>query len=519
MAGCYASVLTSGHPREEAATLKRRDFLQAAALAAATPATAFAQGAPKAKPPPGILVNDVHSAQTSARVFAIAQPDTLEGVRQAFAQAKTEEKSVCIAGGRHSMGGQPFAADGVLIDTRKMNRVLAFDAERGLIELESGVEWPQLLETLTVSQQGSERHWTFAQKQAGADRMTIGGSLSANMHGSGLALAPFVNDIESFKLLDAKDKLHTCSRTENRELFRLAIGGFGLFGFVPSATLRLVPRRRLERVVEVRDTVGLAAGFAQRIAEGFLYGDFQLSIDDRTDDYLKRGVFTCYRPLAQTSDAVPNAAARREMSERDWIELLYLAHTDKGAAFKRLSEFALSTSGQVYWSDEAQMQVYPENYHRELDRRYSAPNRASEGITEFFVEREQLEAFVGAVREYTRRERVEVIQASVRLVEQDGESYLAWARKPCACLTLHIHLEHTTRGSIRAGDFFRRLLDIALRYGGSYHLAYNRHALRQQIDVCFPQFGQFLRLKKKYDPEELFQSDWYRGYRRMYFGN
>jgi hypothetical protein len=94
----------------------------------------------------------------------------------------------------------------------------------------------------------------------------------------------------------------------------------------------------------------------------------------------------------------------------------------------------------------------------------------------------------------------------------------AWARKPYACLTLHIHLEHTTRGSILAGDAFRRLIDIALRHGGSYHLAYNRHGLRTQIDTCFPHFQQFLRLKKKYDPEELFQSDWYRGYRRMYFG-
>jgi hypothetical protein len=29
----------------------------------------------------------------------------------------------------------------------------------------------------------------------------------------------------------------------------------------------------------------------------------------------------------------------------------------------------------------------------------------------------------------------------------------------------------------------------------------------------------FLRLKRKYDPQEVLQSDWYRHYRRMYFGN
>jgi len=173
----------------------------------------------------------------------------------------------------------------------------------------------------------------------------------------------------------------------------------------------------------------------------------------------------------------------------------------------------------VYWSDEAQMQAYPENYHRELDRRYSAPNKGSEGMIEISCDRDAIEAFLAALREYTRREQVELIRASVRWLDEDKESYLAFSRRPSAVVTLDVHLDHTARGSIRAGDAFRRLIDIALRNGGSFHQAFNRHALRTQIDACYPQFAQFLRLKKKYDPDELFQSDWYRGYRRAYFGN
>jgi len=33
---------------------------------------------------------------------------------------------------------------------------------------------------------------------------------------------------------------------------------------------------------------------------------------------------------------------------------------------------------------------------------------------------------------------------------------------------------------------------------------------REQILRCYPQFPEFLRLKRQYDPEERFQSDWYR---------
>jgi len=507
--------------RPEEKNLKRRTFLKAAGLAAAAPVVSVAQE-PVKKPPlaPGtILVNDVHGQLSSARVFSIERPESLDDLAKAFALAKTEERNVCIAGGRHSMGGQPFAADAVLIDTRKLSKVLAFDTERGLIEVESGMMWPQLLDHLTTVQHGQPKHWTFAQKQTGADRLTIGGSLSSNIHGRGLTLPPFIGDIEAFKVVNAGGQLLTCSRTQNPELFRLAIGGYGLFGFVYSVTLRLVPRRKLERVVEVRDIAGIISAFAERVREGYTFGDFQYAIDDRSEDFLRKGVFSCYRPLPEDEqETTPVTPNRKEMSARDWVDLLYLAHTDKAAAFKRYAAFCQSTSGQVYWSDEAQMSIYPENYHRELDRRYAATNRATEVITEIYCDREALEPFMADVREYVKRDQVEIIYGTIRLIEQDHESFLPWARKPYACVVFNVHVEHSTRGSIRAGDAFRRLINIGIKHGGSYYLTYHRHALRQQIDVCYPRFREFLQLKRKYDKEELFQSDWYRHYKRMYFG-
>ncbi|MEA3193386.1 MAG: hypothetical protein QOD26_1719 [Betaproteobacteria bacterium] len=458
----------------------------------------------------------MHGQLSSARVFAVARPESLDDVAKAFATAKAEDKNICIAGGRHSMGGQPFASDGVLIDTRKLARVLAFDTERGLIEVEAGIMWPQLLEHLVTVQRGQPRHWTFAQKQTGADRVTIGGSLSSNIHGRGLTLPPFIGDIESFKLLNSSGQILTCSRAQNAELFKLAIGGYGLFGFVYSVTLRLVPRQKLERVVEVRDIAGIMSAFGERVREGYTFGDFQYAIDDRSEDFLRRGVFSCYKPVP---DETPLTPVKKEMNERDWIDLLYLAHTDKTAAFKRYASFYQGTSGQVYWSDEAQMSVYPDNYHRELDKRYAASNRATEVITEVYCDRDALEPFMADVREYVKRDQVEIIYGTIRLIEQDHESFLPWARKPYACIIFNLHVEHSTRGSIRAGDAFRRLINIAIKHGGSYYLTYHRHALRQQIDVCYPRFRDFLQLKRKYDKEELFQSDWYRHYKRMYFGS
>ena len=497
--------------------ITRRDFLRIAALlgstGAAWPRQAWSQ-AKKAKPPAGILVNDLHSQLNSTRVYRIVAPASLDSVRSLLSGARKERRPVCISGARHAMGGQQFCADGLMLDIRKLNRVLAFDRERGLLEVESGMQWPELLAFLQTSQQGAERAWAFAQKQTGADRLTMGGCLSANIHGRGLAMPPFINDVESFRLIDAKGSVLNCSRTDNGELFRLAIGGYGLFGFIYSVTLRLLPRRKLERAVEVRDIDGLPGAFGERIRDGFVYGDFQYAIDEKSDDFLKKGVFSCYRPV---DEARPMPSLQRELGESEWVELLYLAHTNKSEAFKRYSNYYLSTNGQLYWSDEHQMSSYPDDYHRQLDRMMDAPNKATEAITEIYCERDELPRFMGEVRDYARRENVNIIYGTVRLIEQDRESFLAWARKPYACVIFNLHIEHTTGGVIRGADALRRLIDIGLRHGGSYYPTYHRYALRRQVDLCYPQLQEFLKLKRKYDPEELYQSEWYRHYKKMFF--
>ena len=168
-----------------------------------------------------------------------------------------------------------------------------------------------------------------------------------------------------------------CSREENAELFRLAIGATGLFGFIYSATLRLVPRRKLERVVEVRE-IAACRRLRRPHQRRFLYGDFQYAIDEKSDDFLKRGVFSCYRPV---DDARPMPQLQHELGEGEWTELLFLAHTNKSEAFKRYAAHYTSTSGQLYWSDEHQMSSYPEDYHRAIDRMTDAPNKGTEAIT------------------------------------------------------------------------------------------------------------------------------------------
>lgn len=371
--------------------------------------------------------------------------------------------------------------------------------------------WPALHAWLVRAQPRRPDRWTFRQKQTGADRFTVGGSLSANIHGRGLVMPPFVADVEAFTLVDAHGRLRRCSRTENAEWFPLVIGGYGLFGVVVTVTLRLSRRQRVERVVQMCNVTSAIVALDERIAEGCLYGDFQFAIDPRDDGFLDRGILSCYRPV---SHDLPLRRHQRSLSRHDWNRLLWLAHVDKRAAFDEFAGFYRSTSGQIYGSDDHQLGYYLDGYHATLDSRLG--HRGSEMIGELYVPLLRLTDFLADAAIDFRRHGVDVVYGTVRLIRRDMETFLPWARDDYACVVFNLHTPHNATGIARTAAAFRRLIDLAASRAGSFYLTYHRYATRAQIATCHPRFERFLALKRQYDPQERFQSDWYRHCRRLF---
>jgi FAD/FMN-containing dehydrogenase len=407
------------------------------------------------------------------------------------------------------MGGQQFCSGGLLVDTRPLGLVLDFDRERGTIDVEAGIQWPSLFAFLRANQHGRAPAWGIRQKQTGADNLSLGGALAANVHGRGLTFKPIVDDVESFALVDGNGEVHVCSREENDEMFRIAVGGYGLFGVIYSVKLRLAPRRPLERVVEVLEIEGLIEAFDDRIEHGFLYGDFQFAIDPADSRFLRRGIFSCYRPL---DDATPIPEAQRALTTDEWRKLLYLAHVDKAQAWDLYSTHYLATSGQVYLSDAHQFGDYVDDYHGWLDELTGAAEPATEMITEIYVPRGRLADFMSEVADDFRRGAVDVVYGTIRLIDRDDVTFLPWARQPWACVIFNLHTVHTPVGLEHAAAAFRRLIDMAIARGGSYFLTYHPWATPEQVEACYPEFRDFLDAKRRYDPDECFQSNWFRHY-------
>ena len=454
---------------------------------------------------PKLERNDVHSRLNPTRHRLLIEPRTPTEVAEALARATRRGEALAVCGAQHAMGGQQFLQGGGLLDTRALQGVLDFDRGSGRVRAAAGTRWPALQRFLSAQRDHGGRGWAIRQKQTGADDFSLGGSLASNIHGRGLQQSPLVADIESFELALPSGELLRVDRGRHPELFALAVGGYGLFGVVTDVELRLSPRQSLERRVCLLRRDALEHAFADAIAAGAQYGDFQFAIDPDSADFLDLGVFACYHPSDYPLDRAP---VQRSLSPDQWRELLWLAHVDKGEAFRRYSAFYLATSGQHYASDDHQFGTYVDGYHEAIDRRLG--HVGSEVITELYVPLPRLAPFLANVAEAARGDAMDLIYGTVRLIRRDAETALAWARQDFACIVFNLHVRHAPEARLRLQQHLQKLADLALAEEGSFYLTYALAARADQLRAAYPQIDGWLEAKRRIDPGAVLQSDFHR---------
>ncbi len=121
----------------------------------------------------------------------------------------------------------------IVIDLSRMNRVLAWNKETGVIKVEPGV---------TI-----ERLWRYtlgdgwwSPVMPGTMFPTIGGCLGANIHGKNNWKAGTIGEhVLEFTALMADGKEITCTPKRNKELFYSMIGGMGILGIFTSITYQM----------------------------------------------------------------------------------------------------------------------------------------------------------------------------------------------------------------------------------------------------------------------------------------
>jgi FAD/FMN-containing dehydrogenase len=171
--------------------------------------------------------NSRHSVSRHAR------PDSVEALASLLRRAREENLPVSFRGSGRSYGDAALNTGGIAIDVRGLNRLLAFDREAGIAELEPGAT----IETLWRT--GLPHGW-WPQVVPGTMFPTLGGCVAMNIHGKNcFKVGPFGDHVLELDLMDANGTVRTLDRTREPELFRAVIGGLGLLGAVTRVKLRM----------------------------------------------------------------------------------------------------------------------------------------------------------------------------------------------------------------------------------------------------------------------------------------
>jgi FAD/FMN-containing dehydrogenase len=120
-----------------------------------------------------------------------------------------------------------------LLDCRKLDRFVNFDAETGVLRCEAGVTLEQILEFAVP------RGW-FLPVTPGTKFVTIGGAIANDVHGKNHHRGgTFGCHVRCFELLRSDGTRRQCSMSDNVDYFRATIGGMGLTGLITWAEVQL----------------------------------------------------------------------------------------------------------------------------------------------------------------------------------------------------------------------------------------------------------------------------------------
>jgi len=120
-----------------------------------------------------------------------------------------------------------------VVDLQRLNRMLAFDPETGVLRCEAGVTIAEIIEVFLP-------RGFFPPVTPGTKFVTLGGSLAADVHGkSHHRDSSLARHVLSFDLMLASGEVRRCSREENADLFWATAGGMGMTGVILQTEFQL----------------------------------------------------------------------------------------------------------------------------------------------------------------------------------------------------------------------------------------------------------------------------------------
>jgi FAD/FMN-containing dehydrogenase len=436
------------------------------------------------------------------RVYAavartIETPGSVADIRNALQRAQRENVPVCMLGTGHNLGGHAFVNDAMVLDMRRFNRVCHVDKEQKCIKVESGIIWDKIQRAINPS--------GLALKAMQSDNIfTVGGSLAANAHGRDMRFPTIVDSVLGFRIMLADGSVMSVSRDEHPEMFRNAIGGYGLFGIILDVDLALVDNCVYEQastVIPLRELLGHFEKEVRAIPATELFlarpsisprcflDDTIVTVWKRTDR-VRQGMFRLDHERNVARDRFLFGLSRRYNWGKTlrWQVEKYIA----GNGAKR----TLVSRNNAMRPPVSAIKMLEHNSKRDTD-----------AIQEFFVPIPRFMTFMEGMRGILQKEETNLLGVTLRYVKANNETALSYAPKADTfAVILYFNEICSTDGRAKADKLISQLVQLAVNCDGTFYLTYARDLEMDCLRKAYSGIDTFFQEKHAVDPENRFTS-------------
>lgn len=450
-------------------------------------------------------VDDV-TGMNETSVNMIIQPTCEQDILDSISTAKNEGRQLSVFGQKHTMGGHIVVRDGIVLDMNCYDKILQFDDDNMMISVQPGITWSKLIHFLDfhgLSPMILQSYSTFS----------VGGSIGANIHGitSDDAL---VKSIISFRLATSDSIIIECSEIKNEELFSLVIGGYGLFGIVTEVTLKVVPNSKLKMKTDNLSPTDFAQNYLS------LVGDPWIGIK------LGRININNWKNLTLFSFEkinIENYVSHVEMNARSMSKIMQLGYkwisdTSIGKNIRFGIErftgkpldwsMTCDTNGSLYESAIPMANLWSPIF--DLNKTHI--------LQEYFIPSnniENLEKWICLVGNYfneSKFKHTSLLNATIRFVKHDDITFLNYAKEDMFAIVLYYRLNKLYEGDTELHEINEKLTNITHTFNGTFYLPYRHHYSIESLNKSYPQWADFVRLKRSYDPNGIFSNEWWKDY-------
>jgi FAD/FMN-containing dehydrogenase len=455
----------------------------------------------------GGFINDASHLNKTA-VYGIVQVSSEDDIRNALQFAREHNLKVTAAGQRHSMGGQSFVKDGLVLDMRAFHR-MRLDKEHKILNVQTGATWKQV--QVLLDGQGLS-----VKAMQSINIFTVGGTLSVNAHGVAHNPGPIASTVRSLRIMLSDGEIKTASPTENPELFRCALGGYGLMGVILDVDLDVVENEMYLWKTHYLDYRDFADYYAKNVEGnpdvGLAYG--RLSMSPST--YLSETAIHTYERIPETVPVQPLKPARFIWLDR------FVMNFSKTGGFGRRLRWALEkygeprlhtcmTRNQAISREEGCLVSRNQEMYDSMDY---LKNRLPDTdiLQEYFISPQRMVEFVDGLHRIVAANGANLINVTIRIVHKDTTTALPYAQENMFAYVLYFNQRFNERESRILQKTTTDLIDLALSLNGTYYLPYQLFYSGEQLRRAYPNFDSFLAAKKSYDPSGLFTNNFYEKY-------